>query len=128
MNIDALTKLIRDALDEARQKSVPVVAPGTTITVLPAVVLAPATDELGEGNRTLRHGFNVTVIVPRQGQVTQYQLLTELEGVVVQSLIPSGIRFEGAITFVAAGGEGTGEPPTMSRLIPISYPSDVALC
>jgi hypothetical protein len=105
-----------------------VLAPGTTISVLPAVVLAPSDDQLGDGNRTLRHGFDVTAIVPRNGQVTQYQALVELEGIVVQSLIPSEVRFEGAFTFLAAGGDGTGEPPTMSRLIPVSYSSDVQLC
>jgi hypothetical protein len=128
MNLAALTKLIKDALVAAGKTTIPVVAPGTTISVLPCVALAPSTDSLGEGNRSLRHGFDVTVIVPRQGQVTQYELLTELEGIVVQSLIPSGIRFEGPIGFASAGGEGTGEPPTMSRIIPISYPSDVVLC
>lgn len=128
MTVDDLAKLIRDGLTAAGKSSVGVVAPGTPISKLPCVALAPAADELGDGNRSLRYGFDVTVAVPRQAQVSQYPLLVDLEGIVVASLAGSGVRFEGPIVFAATGGGDTGEPPTMSRVVPVSFASDVDLC
>lgn len=128
MDIDELAFLIRAGLDDAGKTKIPVVPPGTPISVLPAVVLAPSDDELGAGNRTLRYGFDVTCVVPRSAQVSQYELLVELEAIVLASLIPSQVRFEGPLLFASTGGEGTGEPPALSRVIPVTFASDVDLC
>jgi hypothetical protein len=128
VNIADLTKLIHDGLVAAGRSTVPVVPPGTPVTVLPAVVLAPGDDELGDGNRSLRYGFDVTVIVHRSGQVAQYEQLVELEAIVVQSLIPSNVRFDGPFVFATTGGDTTGEPPALSRIIPVSFAANVDLC
>lgn len=128
MDVDGLLKLVKEGLIEAGKTKVPVVPPGTAISVLPAVVLAPSTDELGEGNRTLRYGFSVTLLVPRNSQVSQYPLLVELEAIVIRSLIPSNVRFDGPFVFASTGGADTGEPPALSRVIPVSFTADVDLC
>ena len=128
MNVAELIKLIKDGLTVAGKIRVPVVPPGTPISVLPAVVLAPGNDALGEGNRSLRLGFDITCVVPRNNQVAQYELLVELEAIVLRSLIPSQVRFEGPLVFASTGGEATGEPPALSRVIPVSFTSDEALC
>jgi len=128
VNLADLTKLVRDALDAAGKTKVPVVAPGTPISVMPSVVLAPAFNELENGNRTLRYGFDVTVVVPRFNQPEQYEQLTELETIVVSSLVPSEARFDGPFSFTTTGGDGTGEPPALARTIPISFVADVDLC
>lgn len=128
MNVDDLAKLIRDGLTAASVTTVPVVMPGTPTSKLPAVVLAPSRDTLGDGNRTLRYGFDVVVMVPRGGQVAQYPRLCELEAIVVHSLIPSAVRFDADIEFAATGGADTGEPPAMSRIIAVSFASDIDLC
>ena len=128
MNLAALTKLIRDALDAAGKTRVPVVAPGTPIAVMPCVALAPSFDDLENGNRTLRYGFDVTVIVPRFNQAEQYDQLVDLQTIVIQSLVPSPVRFDGPIAFAATGGETTGEPPALARTIPITFVADVDLC
>lgn len=126
MTVDDLALMIRDALDAAGKTKIPVVPPGTPISVLPAVVLAPADNELD--NRVLRYGIDVVVLVPRAGQVAQYELLAELEAIVLQSWYPSTVRLEGPTIFATTGGEGTGEPPAQSRTIPVSFASDVDLC
>lgn len=128
MNVADLRKLIADGLVEAGKYKIPVVLPGTPISVLPCVVLAPSDDVLGDGNRTLRYGFDVTCVVPRNNQVGQYELLVELEAIVLQSLIPSQVRFDGPLIFASTGGADTGEPPALARTIPISFTSDADLC
>lgn len=128
MDVDDLAFAIRSALDDNGKTKIPVVAPGTPISVLPCVVLAPAADELGDGNRTIRYGFDITVTVPRSAQTSQYGLLVELEAIVVRSLIPSPVRFDGPFLFAATGGDGTGEPPALARIIPVSFAADVDLC
>lgn len=128
MTVDDLVKLIKDSLVAGGVTTVPVVLPGTSLSVLPCVVIAPSDDALGEGNRTLRHGFDVTVAVPRGAQVSQYPRLVELLGLVLRGLVPSAVRFEGPIVFAATGGGDTGEPPAMVRIVPVSFASDVALC
>lgn len=128
VNVDDLIKLVGDGLIAAGKSGVPVVEPGTPISVLPCVACAPSDDELGDGNRTLRYGFDVTIAVPRGKQTSQYGVLVELEGIVIRSLIPSGVRFVGPITFAATGGGTTGEPPTMVRVVPITFTADVDLC
>ena len=128
MNVADLQKLIKDGLVEAGKVKVPVVEPGTAISVLPCIVLAPANDELGEGNRTLRYGFDITAMVPRSAQVSQYELLVQLQAIVLRSLIPTQVRFEGPFTFAATGGEQTGEPPALARIIPVSFASNEDLC
>jgi hypothetical protein len=95
---------------------------------MPCVVLAPADDTLGAGNRSIRYGFDVTVIVPRFNQVEQYELLVELEAIVLQSLIPSTVQFDGPFVFASTGGADTGEPPALSRVIPVTFTADVDLC
>ena len=127
MNVDDLTKMIRDGLDLAGKTAVPVVPPGTAITVLPAVVLAPSDNALGDGNRTLRYGFDITIVVPRSKQVTQYDALCDLEAITLRSLIPSAVRFEGPIVLAVTGGGDSGEPPAMSRIIPITFAADFNL-
>jgi len=127
VNLAELTKLIRDGLDAAGKTRVPVVPPGTAISVLPAVVLAPRNDDIEDG-WTLRYGFDVTLLVPRNAQASQYEQLTELETIVLQALIPSTVRFEGPLSFVATGGGDTGEPPALARIIPLTFVSDVSLC
>lgn len=128
MNIDDLEFLIRSGLDDAGKTKVPVVPPGTPITVLPAVVLAPGDDELGPGNGSIRYGFDITCVVPRSAQVSQYELLVELEAIVVRSLIPSTVRFDGPLSFASTGGADTGEPPALARVIPVTFTADVDLC
>jgi hypothetical protein len=128
MTVDDLIKLIHDGLVLAGKTKVPVVPPGTPIAVMPCVVIAPSDDTLESGNKTLRYGFDITCTVPRNAQVSQYQLLTELEAIVVQSLIPSQVRFDGPLRFASTGGEATGEPPALARVIPVSFSSDVDLC
>ena len=128
MNVADLTALIRTGLDDAGKTRVPVVAPGTTIAVMPCVVLAPSDDALEDSNHTLRFGFDVTIVVHRNGQVQQYADLTAIEAIVVRSLIPSQVRFDGPFVFAATGGEATGEPAAMSRIIPVSFAADVTLC
>jgi hypothetical protein len=126
VNIPAIVKLIGDGLAAAGLDVVRVVEPGTPVTAIPAVVLAPSDDELGAGNRTMAHGLDVTVIVSRTNQVDQYVRLQELTAVVVRSVIPSSISFAGPIRFAATAAPG--EPPAMSRIIPITFPGDVDLC
>jgi len=128
MNVDELQKLIKDGLVASGKTRVPVVPPGTPISVMPCVVLAPSDDTLESGNKTLKYGFDITCCVPRGGQVSQYGLLVEIEAIVLQSLIPSNVRFDGPLRFAATGGEATGEPPALARIIPISFSSDVDLC
>jgi len=128
VNVAELSKLIRDALDLAGKTKVPVVAPGAPISVMPCVVLAPADNALENGNRTLRYGFDVTVTTPRYNQPEQYEQLTELETIVVSSLVPSTARFDGTFSFTTTGGDGTGEPPALARTVPISFVADVDLC
>jgi hypothetical protein len=128
MDVEQLEQLITAGLVDAGKTKIPVVPPGTPISVLPCVVLAPSDDELGDGNRSLRYGFDVTCVVPRNSQVSQYQLLVELEAIVIRSLIPSTVRFDGPFLFASTGGEGTGEPPALSRVIPVSFASDTDLC
>ena len=67
-------------------------------------------------------------MVPRNNQVDQYVRLQSIAAAVIQGLLPSQVRFEGPFVFAATGGDGTGEPPAMSRVIPISFASDVNLC
>lgn len=128
MNVGEIQKIIHDGMLANDKPKVPVVLPGTPLSVLPCVVLAPSDDALGEGNRSLRYGFDITVVVPRNTQVSQYELLVELEVIVIQSLIPSGVRFDGPIVFASTGGADTGEPPALSRIIPVSFASDAAIC
>jgi len=127
VNVADLAALVSAGLSGAGIDDVPVVDPGTPVAALPAVVLAPADNELGDGNHTLRYGLDVTVMVPRLSQVDWYGRLCELEAAVIQGLIPSQVRFEGTIVFAVTGGDGTGEPPAMSRVIPVSFTSDVNL-
>ena len=127
MNYAALAKHIRDALDAAGKQRVPVVPTGTPISVIPCVVLAAASDDLEDG-WTLRNGVDVTVLVPRGQQVSQFDLLHELEIIVLQALIPTPVRFEGPLSFAATGGGDTGEPPALARIIPLTFVSDVSLC
>jgi hypothetical protein len=128
VNVADLIKLIGDGLVEAGHTMVSVVPPGTPLSTIPCVAIAPANDELTNGNRTLQYGFDVTVIVQRNAQVSQYELLTELEAIVVRSLIPSEVQFDGPIVFASTGGEATGEPPALSRVIPVTFTADVDLC
>jgi hypothetical protein len=128
MTVDDLIKLVRDGLVAAGKTRVPVVPPGTPITVVPAVVIAPADDELVDGNRTLRYGFDVTCLVPRGGQTSQYPALVEIAAIVVQSLIPSEVRFDGPLVFATTGGGETGEPAALARVVPVSFAADVTLC
>ena len=128
MNVADLRKLITDGLTVAGKYKIPVVLPGTPISVLPCVVLAPSDDVLGDGNRSLRYGFDVTCVVPRNNQVSQYELLVELEAIVLQSLIPSTVRFDGPLIFASTGGADTGEPAALARTIPVSFTSDATLC
>jgi len=128
MNHNDIIKLIKDGLTEAGKVKIPVVPPGTPISVMPCVVIAPSDDSLGEGNKTLRLGFDITIVVPRSNQVSQYELLTELEAIVIRSLIPSQVRFDGPLAFASTGGEATGEPAALSRVIPITFTADVTLC
>lgn len=128
MNVADVAALVSDGLSAAGIDDVPVVDPGTPVAALPVVVLAPADNELGDGNRYLIYGLDVTVVVPRSNQVDQYLRLCELEAAVVQGLLPSQVRFEGPFVFAVTGGDGTGEPPAMSRVIPISFTGDVNLC
>ena len=128
MNVDELTKVIRTALDAAALTRIPVTPPGTPISVIPAVVLAPSDDDMEDGNRTLRHGIDITLLVPRGKQTSQYGLLTQLQHVILRSLVPIPVRFEGPQTFTASGGGDTGEPAALARIIPITFVSDVDLC
>lgn len=127
MNVADLIKLIHDGLVAAGKTKVPVVAPGTPVTVLPAVELVPTDDELGEGNRSLRYGFNVTVSVPRASTPEQYEQLVELQAIVLQSLIPSTVRFDGPMVYRPTG-ELPGEAPALARIIPVSFAANVDLC
>lgn len=126
MNVAGLIKLVKDGLLAAGKDKVPVVPPGTPISVLPCVVIAPSEDRLEQG--ALRYGFDITPTVPRNAQPTQYELLVELEAIVILSLQSTNVRFDGPFTFAATGGEGTGEPPAQARVIPVSFTSDVDLC
>jgi hypothetical protein len=128
VNVADLHKLISDGLTAAGQTKVPTVYPGTPTSVLPCVVIAPSTNELANGNRTLSYGFDVVVMVPRFNQADQYELLCELEAVVLQSLIPSECQFDGPIEFASTGGADTGEPAALSRVIPVTFVADVDLC
>lgn len=128
MNHNDIIKLIKDGLAVAGKNKIAVVPPGTPIAVLPAVVVAPGNDAMGDGNRSLRYGFDITCIVPRNNQVANYELLTELQAIVVRSLIPSQVRFEGPFVFASTGGGETGEPPALSRVIPVSFTSNEAIC
>lgn len=128
MNVSQLATLIRTGLDAAGHTTVPVVLPGTAISKLPCVVLAPGDNELGDGNRSLRYGFDVTPAVHRNNQAEQYAYLCQLEAVVFASLIPNQVRFDGPSVFASTGGEQTGEPPALARVIPVSFVADVHLC
>lgn len=127
MTVDDLALMIRDALDAAGQTKVPVVFPGTPVTVLPAVELVPDDDELGDGNRTLRYGFNITIQVPRSSAPEQYVRLVELQSIVLRSLIPTPVRFDGPMEFRPTG-DLSGEAPALARIIPVSFAADVDLC
>jgi len=128
MTVDDLIKLIHDGLVAAGKTKVPVVPPGTPISVMPCVVIAPSDDTLVDGNKTLKYGFNIPPTVPRNAQVSQYNLLVEIEAIVLQSLIHSSVRFDGPLRFASTGGEATGEPPALARVIPVSFTSNVDLC
>jgi len=128
MTADDLALLIGDALVAAGHPKVPVVPPGTPVTVLPAVSLIPGDNELGDGNRSLRYGMEIVVYVPRSSQPEQYQLLCELEAITLRSIIPTQVRFDGPIRFSPTGGESTGEPPAQARYIPVTFATDVDLC
>lgn len=128
MNIADIAKLIGDGLELAGVGPVPVVDPGTPISTMPAIVLAPSDDELTAGNRGLRHGLDLTVMVPRSSQVEQYARLQELTATVIRSLIPSSVAFTGPIRFASTGGAGSGEPAALVRVIPIAFGGDLDLC
>lgn len=130
MNVGDLAALIRAGLDAAGQTKVPVVPPGTPVAQVSCVVLAPSDNVLEDGNRTLRYGFDIVVMVPRNNQVQQYVALTNLEAIVLRSLLvpQSTVRFDGPFLFASTGGEGTGEPAALSRVIPVSFVADVHLC
>lgn len=128
MNVNDLIKLVRDGLVAAGKTKIPVVPPGTGITIVPVIVIAPSDDVLENSNKTLRFGFDVTILTQRNKQTSQYELLTELEAIVVAALIPSTVRFDGPFVFANTGGEGTGEPAALARVIPVSFAADVHLC
>jgi hypothetical protein len=128
MNVADLVKLIGDGLTAAGKTKVPVVLPGTPASVIPCVVLAPSDDELVNANKTLRYGFNIRILVPRSSQVDQYQLLVELQAIVLQSIIPSQVQFDGPMPFDPTVGETIGEPPALARVIPVTFTADVDLC
>jgi len=127
VNLADVAALVSAGLTGAGIDDIPIVDPGTPVVALPCVVLAPSDDELGDGNHTIREGLDITVLVTRNNQVDQYVRLQQMYQAVVQGLIPSQVRFEGAIVFAVTGGDGTGEPPAMSRVIPVSFTSDVNL-
>ena len=127
VNVETLTKIIRDALDAADKLRVPVVPPGTPISVIPCVVLAPRNDDIEDG-WTMRYGFDITCLVPRASQTSQYPALVDIESIVVSALIPHPVRFEGPLTFAISGGGDSGEPAALARIIPITFVSDVDLC
>ena len=122
-----MIKLVGDGLELAGF-DVPVVEPGSPLTTLPAVVLIPDDDELTFGNRSLRHGLELVVVVPRISGVANYQRLQEITRVVLRSLIPSSVAFAGPIRPGSTGGPDTGEPPGYGRFIPVTFPGDVDLC
>jgi len=127
VNLADVAALVSAGLDGAGIDDVPVVDPGTPVAAMPCVVLAPAGLELGDGNHTLRLQLDVTPMVPRNNQADQFPRLFAMTAAVIQGLIPSQVRFEGDIVFAVTGGDGTGEPPAMSFVIPTSFTSDVNL-
>jgi hypothetical protein len=128
VNIADVRKLIGDGLTAAGIDDVPVVDPGVPGIPPPSVRLDPDDDELGPGNRTLIHGLQIVVSVPRTGQVDQYARLQSLTATVLQALIPSSVSFTGPIRPDSIGGTGTGEPSALARFIPVTFPGDVDLC
>jgi hypothetical protein len=129
VNTADVAALVTAGLAAAVINDVPVVDPGTPTSTLPAVVLAPGPDRLEAGNRSIRHGLNVTAVVPRNNQPDQYVRLQEIAGAVLRGLLPSSVRLEPVdIEFVVSGGGDTGEPAAMSRVIPVSFTGDVDLC
>ena len=127
MNVADIIKLIREGLDAEGKIKIPVVPPGTPISVYPCVVIAPSSNDLEDAGRTLRYGFDITPSVPRSSQPEQFELLTELEAIVLRSLRPTNVRFDGPFSFRVTGPE-TGEAPAQARVIPISFAADVDLC
>jgi hypothetical protein len=128
VNITDLIALVRAGLDAAGHTRVPVLPPGTTITALPCVAAGRAADQPGAGNRSLVKGYELVILVPRTGQVEQTQLSDDLEAVVLRSLLPSQVQFGDRFPAASTGGEGTGEPPALSRIIPVTFVADVDLC
>lgn len=128
MNVTQVIDLLRAGLDAAGHTTVPVVPPGTPLAKVPFVALAPGPNEMGDGNRSYRYGFDLTIAVPRGGQVTQYEYLCTLEAVCLRSLIPNQVRFDGPAEFGSTGGGDTGEPATLVRVIPVSFAADVTIC
>jgi hypothetical protein len=123
VNVGDVAALIAGGLAAAGIDGVPVVDPGTPIATLPAVVLAPGVDELEAGNRSLRHGLEVTVVVSRSGQPEQYTRLQQITGAVLRGLLPSSVQIVDPFPF-----DSFDEPPTMTRTIPCSFVGDLDLC
>jgi len=129
VNIADIRKLIADGLIAAGIDDVTIVDPGVPGVPPPYVRLDPDDDELGPGNRTLIHGLQIVIGVPRTGQADQYvRLQGSLYPAVLRSLFPSSISFDGPIRVDTIGGDGTGSPPSLVRIIPVTFPGDVDLC
>jgi hypothetical protein len=127
VTVDDLALMIRTALDAAGKTKVPVVAPGTHETVIPAVAIQPGDDEVLDGNR-VREGYEIVILVPRNQQPEQYEHLCELRNIVLVSLYPSPVRIDGPILFDTRGGDGSGDAPAQAKTIPVSFTVDVDIC
>lgn len=128
VNVDEVATALRAGLELAGADDVVVLDVAAPMSALPAVAFAPGDDEVVE-RRVLRHSFDVVVMVPRDDQVARYRDLADLTVIVVDVLNQTaGVALDGTIGFTTAGGTGTGEPPYMARLVPITFTGTTLTC
>lgn len=127
MNVDDVAVLVAAGLDAAGY-AWEVLDPVTAISAIPVVALAPADDEVDESGRYMTHGVDVVVIVPRNNQTAWYRDLQSATAAIVAGLAGSSVSIDGPIGFASTGGGTTGEPPALTRTIPVTYIGDADLC
>lgn len=109
---------------DAGNLGVPVRPPGSTSGALPAVVVVPADDTVGEGGRYLVHGYDVTVMVQRGADVAQLDRLETLTTAVARVLLDAGYAIGPRLRYVSDAPEDVGY---LGRVIPTAQPGEV-LC
>lgn len=96
----------------------PVLAPGTPLATLPAIIVQPDDDRL-EQTKLVRTGVDVLVAVPRSSQVEQFPHLVTIERAVLDRLAGSSFTYGDRFGFEVGGPPD--DPPYMGYRIPVSF-------